>query len=118
MYIGTPALYGFSAESAPELADWLTAPLVIHCGEDPFCYDRFSAYIEANRSEWNMIPLPPDGGVTVSLMIPSANSAPHLREAPWRKSYGWFDVMGQPITAFPLEDCEQIVFFRPERLPE
>ena len=118
MYIGTPALYGFSAESAPELADWLTAPLVIHCGEDPFCYDRFSAYIEANRSEWNMIPLPPDGGVTVSLMIPSANSAPHLREAPWRKSYGWFDVIGQPITAFPLEDCEQIVFFRPERLPK
>ncbi len=111
MYLGTPRMFGLTAEENPELADWLDAPLMIHCGEDPFCYDRFSEYIDAQ--DFRMDTSPPDGGVTVSLIVPKTEDAPRFREAPWGTRYGYFTVMNQPLTAFPLEDVTEIAWFRP-----
>ena len=112
MYIGTPRMFGLNAENAPELAEWLDAPMMIHCGEDPFCYDRFKAYIDAHAKEWRMTTSPPDGGVTVSLIAESISLAPHVREAPWGKKYGYFEVMGQQMTLFPTDDCAEIAWYR------
>ena len=111
MVIGTPRTLGLTAENAPELEDWMDVPLIIHCGEDPFCYDRFSAYIDAQN--FRMDTNPPDGGVTVSILLPQRKDAPHHREAPWKKDYGYFTVLGQPLLAFPLEDVTELAWFRP-----
>ncbi len=111
MYLGTPRMYGLTAESAPELAEWLDSPLMIHCGEDPFCYDRFKAYIDTK--DFRMTTSPPDGGVTVSLLVPDLSTAPHLREAPWGKQYGYFTVLDQPLTVFPLDDCTEFAWLHP-----
>ena len=114
MYIGTPRQYGWTEESAPEWRDWLDAPLLIHCGEDPFVTDRFEQYIDAHRDEWNMIPYPPDGGVTVSLGVPDKKDALHLREASWGTEYGYWTVEGLGIRAFPTATNGSVVWFRPE----
>ena len=111
MYLGTPRMFGLTAESAPELADWLDAPLLIHCGEDPFCYDRFSEYIAAQ--DYRMTTSPPDGGVTVSLLVPRLTDAPHVRQAPWGREYGYFLVGEQPLTVLPLADCTELAWTRP-----
>lgn len=111
MVLGSPRMFGLSAETAPELAPWLDVPLIIHCGEDPFCHDRFDAYID--RQDYRMDTSPPDGGVTVSLLLPSIKDAPHLREAPWGEKYGYFTVLSQPLTVFPLSDCEQLAWLCP-----
>ncbi len=113
MVLGTPRMFGLTAENAPEAAEWLDAPLMIHCGEDPFLYDRFKAYIEA--SDFRMQTTPPDGGVTVSLILPDLSGAPRIREAPWGKKYGYFEILGQTMTAFQLADCSEIAWFRPLR---
>lgn len=111
MVLGTPRMFGLTAENTSELKEWLDAPLIIHCGEDPFCYDRFKAYIE--KQDFRMDTNPPDGGVTVSLLIPQKKDAPHQREAPWKKEYGYFTVLGQPLLVFPLEDVTDLAWFRP-----
>ena len=113
MYLGTPAMYGLTEENAPELKEWLDAPMMIHCGEDPFCYDRFKAYIDGQ--DWRMTTSPPDGGVTVSLIVPAVQDAPRIREAPWGKKYGYFILPEQQMTAFPLSDCTETAWFRPVR---
>ena len=113
MVLGTPRMFGLTSENAPELAGWLDAPMMIHCGEDPFLYDRFKAYIEDQNFRMNTTP--PDGGVTVSLLLPSRTDAPHIRQAPWGKEYGYFNLMDQTMTVFTLSDCREMAWFRPER---
>ena len=113
LVLGTLRMYGVSEQSAPELADWLDVPVMIHCGEDPFCYDRFRAYIEGQN--WRMDTSPPDGGVTVSMLVPSLQDAPHVREAPWGKEYGYFEIMSQQMTVFPLDDCTELAWTRPQK---
>ncbi len=111
MILGTPRLYGLNEENAPELAGWLDYPMMIHCGEDPFCYDRFRDYIQ--KQAYRMDTTPPDGGVTVSLLTEHKGDAPHIRQAPWGKEYGYFSVMGQEMTVFPLDDCREMAWMRP-----
>ena len=113
MYLGTLRMFGLTETTAPELRDRLDDPLMIHCGEDPFCYDRFRAYIEAQ--EYRMTTSPPDGGVTVSLLVQSLKDAPKTRKAPWGKEYGYFELDDQQITVFPLEDCGALAWTRPVR---
>lgn len=107
--IGTPRQYGLTEENTPDLAGWLDAPMMIHCGEDPFVYRRFSAYIET-LSYRRISVTPPDGGVTVSVLVSSPGDAPNREKAPWGKEYGYFRVMGQEMTAFPVSDCGRIAW--------
>ena len=111
MLIGTPRMYGMTAENAPELAAFLDAPLMIHCGEDPFVYDRFLEYIQSRS--YRISVTPPDGGVTVSLLVNTPADAPHSRTAPWKKDYGYFLWQGQPITAYPLSACRRLAWLHP-----
>ena len=111
LYLGTPRMFGLTEANAPDLAGFLDFPLMIHCGEDPFVHDRFRAYIDAQQG-WRMAVTPPDGGVTVSLLTAALQDAPYLREAPWQKEYGYFTVMGQTLTVFPVSDCREIAWLR------
>ncbi len=111
MYLGTPRMFGLSEENAPELSGRLDSPLMIHCGEDPFCHDRFKAYIESQDFRLNTSP--PDGGVTVSLLVSAREEAPRQRTAPWDREYGYFTVLDQPLLIFPMEDVVETAWFRP-----
>ena len=111
MILGTPRQLGLTAEDVPELADHLDDPLMIHCGEDPFVYDRFREWIEAQH--FRKATTPPDGGVTVSLLLPSAGDAAHLRQAPWGKEYGYFEAFGQTVTVYPLDSQTRIAWYCP-----
>ena len=113
MIIGTPRMYGITAEEAPELADWLDAPLMIHCGEDPFVHDRFASYIETLTYRIKITP--PDGGVTVSLLVNTPEDAPHVRTAPWGKNYGYFLLGDQALTVYPLSSCRKLAWLHPLR---
>ncbi len=109
IYLGIPRQYGITGENAPELAEWLDAPMMIHCGEDPFVYDRFAEYLRGGETRRVRV-TPPDGGVTVSILVNGAEDAPHRRAAPWGREYGYFRVMGQEMTAFPLRECRRIAW--------
>ena len=116
MILGTPRIYGLTEQNAPELAGFLDSPMMIHCGEDPFCYDRFEQYIKGLSYR---IPItPPDGGVTVSLLVSSIGEAPHTRVAPWKKEYGYFEVLGQQMTVYPVNSCRKLAWTRPIRADE
>ena len=113
LILGTPRMYGLTEKNAPELAAFLDMPMMIHCGEDPFVHDRFVAYV--NTLPENPKITPPDGGVTVSLLLPSVEGAPWLRRAPWGTDYGYFQVLGQQMTVFPLSDCVSMAWLQPLR---
>ena len=108
MYIGVPEDYGLTAENAPEIADYLHCPLMIHCGYNPFYTDRYAAYISEmgyrNTS-------PPDGGVTVSLL--GVEAATNSRTDRGRV-YDYFMVMGQPLSVFHLNDCTRMAWVAQE----
>jgi len=111
MIIGTPRMFGLNAENSPELAGWLDVPLMLHCGEDPFVYDRFADYI--STQSFRLPITPPDGGVTVSLLVNTLSDPPHIRTAPWKKDYGYFLAEGEPLTVYPLADDRKLAWTRP-----
>ena len=108
MYLGTLRQFGWTETDCGEAVAVLDDPLVIHCGGNPFYYERYQAYIGemGYRNTW-----PPDGGVTVSVVQRDAEGAPHSGEAPWGRRFGWFWVEGTPLTVFPLADCTQIAWY-------
>ncbi len=114
MIIGTPRMYGMTADTAPDLAGLLDRPMMIHCGEDPFVYDRFRAYIEGLSGK--RVITPPDGGVTVSLLVNDLEEAPRKRTAPWGTVYGYYEVPGGQMIAYPISDCQAFAWVQPVRL--
>lgn len=66
MYIGTLQDYGFTAAEAPELAEYLDYPLVIHSSGNPLLKVRFQDLILSNEVYSSC--MPPSGGVAVSIL--------------------------------------------------
>ena len=110
LYLGTLRTYGWTEETAGEALPALDLPLVIHCGENPFYYQRYLEYIRAQGWENTF---PPDGGVTVSVILPDTLSAPRRETAPWGDEFSWYLLEGTPLLAFPLQDCEDLAWFCP-----
>ena len=54
---------------------------------------------------------PPDGGVTVSVLLPDADAAPRAETAPWGKTYGWFLLEDSPLLVFSLADCGTLAWY-------
>ena len=114
MYLGTMRQFGFSASDAGEAAELLDSPLVIHCGGNPFYYDRYQEYI---REQGYRNTMPPDGGVTVSVIRRTDTDAPHSRDTSWGKHFGWYLLRGeQPLLVFRLEDCTELAWYGSEVL--
>ena len=97
-------------------------PIAIRLLNQPLVAPQFSdpaevvSYMGATQAqEYRMTTSPPDGGVTVSLLVQSLKDAPKTRKAPWGKEYGYFELDDQQITVFPLEDCGALAWTRPVR---
>ena len=112
MYLGTMRMFGWTEWTAGEAAGLLDEPLVIHCGGNPFYYERYQEYIKdmGYRNTY-----PPDGGVTVSVVQATDRDAPHTTDTSWGKHFGWYLADGQPLLVFRLDDCTDIAWFGPER---
>ena len=111
MYLGTMRMFGWTEATAGEAADLLDEPLVIHCGGNPFYYERYKEYIrEMNyRNTY-----PPDGGVTVSVIQRTDSDAPHSTDTSWGKHFGWYNLAdGSPLLVFRLEDCTDLAWYGP-----
>jgi cell wall-associated NlpC family hydrolase len=114
MYLGTMRQFGLKEADAGEAADLLDWPLVIHCGGNPFYYDRYQVYIRemGYRNTW-----PPDGGVTVSVIRRTDRDAPNSVDTSWGKHFGWYLMKDdQPLLVFRLEDCTDLAWYGPEKL--
>ena len=90
----------------------LDLPLVIHCGGDPFYYDRYQTYIGEKGYENTY---PPDGGVTVSVIQPNGSGAPNSTDTFWGRHFDWYTLEGQPLLVFPLEDCIKMIWYHNDR---
>ena len=113
MYLGTMRQFGITESAAGEAAELLDYPLVIHCGGNPFYYDRYEEYI---REQGYKNTYPPDGGVTVSVIRATDKDAPHSRDTSWGKHFGWYLMQdGQPLLVFRLDDCTDMAWYGPER---
>ena len=110
MYLGTMRMFGWTEADAGEAAPVLDAPLVIHCGDNPFYYERYEPFI---REQGYRDTYPPDGGVTVSVVQRTAAKAPHHMETDWGKEFGWYLADGSPLLVFPLEDCAAVAWYDP-----
>ena len=112
MYLGTMRQFGWKESTAGEAAPLLDAPLVIHCGGNPFYYERYRQYI---REKGFNNTYPPDGGVTVSVVQQTDRNAPHSTDTSWGKHFGWYNIKDtQPLLVFRLEDCTDIAWYGPE----
>ncbi|MCR5566266.1 MAG: C40 family peptidase [Clostridiales bacterium] len=115
MYLGTMRMFGWTEANAGEAASLLDEPLVIHCGGNPFYYDRYKVYISEKGYRNTM---PPDGGVTVSVIRQTDADAPHSRDVFWGKHFGWYNIRaGQPLLVFRLEDCTDLAWYGPLGTP-
>ena len=111
MYLGTMRMFGWTEASAGEAAALLDEPLVIHCGGNPFYYDRYKIYIQEMHYRNTM---PPDGGVTVSVIQQTDRNAPHETDTFWGKHFGWYNITEkQPLLVFRLEDCTELAWYGP-----
>ena len=108
MYLGTLRQFGWTEADAGEAASLLDEPLVIHCGGNPFYYDRYLAYI---REKGYRNTYPPDGGVTVSVIRKTNKDAPHTMTTKWGKFFGWYMLGDYPLLVFPLDDCTEMAWF-------
>ena len=108
MYLGTLRQFGWTETDAGEAAPLLDEPLVIHCGGNPFYYDRYLAYIRENGFRDTY---PPDGGVTVSVIRQTNRDAPHTTTTSWGRFFGWYLLGDYPLLVFPLDDCTDIAWF-------
>ena len=112
MYLGTLRQFGWTEKNAGEALPLLDAPLVIHCGGSPFYYERYRKYIEEQGFKNTM---PPDGGVTVSVIQETNLDAPHSMDVFWGKHFGWYMIDNQPLLVFPLDDCTDMAWYGPEK---
>jgi hypothetical protein len=117
MYIGTLRDYGFTAEDGPLLAPWLDYPLAIHCGANFVYTERFTAYLAGKTGDpYYKDVLPPDGGVTVSILGVARGSAP-CSGVYNGSTFEWFELPGgYKLTTWDLSSATSFCWWRPEGL--
>ena len=108
MYLGTLRQFGWTETDAGEASPLLDEPLVIHCGGNPYYYNRYYDYIQEKgyRNTY-----PPDGGVTVSVIRSTNKNAPHTMTTKWGKFFGWYMLGDYPLLVFPLDDCTEMAWY-------
>lgn len=107
MYIGTLSDYGYTAEDAPELKEYLTYPLVIHCGLCPPYGERYAVYIRENGLNCNTT----DGGVAVAIIGMPASVAPHFLYQ-YHYDHYYFDLNGYMLRIYDIFTTSSYVWFR------
>ena len=107
MYIGTLADFGYTEDDAPELSQYLTYPLLVHCGLCPPYAQRYQAYIDTNGLNCHTT----DGGVAVTIVGIPAEDAPHYLYADHYDHY-YFDLNGYFLRIYDLFNTTSYVWFR------
>lgn len=112
MFIGTLRGFGYTADTAPELADYLDYTLVIHCGPNPDYAARMQTFLETHGDDpyYENVSLP-DGGVAVSIIGVEPEEAPH-RASDNGVLYSYFDLDGYRLTVWDLEAASAFCWFR------
>lgn len=112
MFIGTLREYGFTAETAPELADYLDYTLVIHSGPNPDYGPRMQKYLDEHADDpyYANVNIP-NGGVSVSIIGVPVEDAPHQVEDS-NVLYHYFDLNGYRLTIWDLEAATSFCWFR------
>jgi len=108
MFLGTLRSLGIPEGDVPEVAGLYDAPLFIHCGSNLFYYDRYLPWIK--EQGYTQV-YPPDGGVTVSVAMPDLSLAQETGKAVWGQSFGWFDIGGESLLIFPLDNCNELAWY-------
>ena len=107
MFIGTLADYGYTAENAPGLADYLDYPIVVHSGKNPFYGERYEKYIQENGLRCNTT----NGGVCISIVGVPTDKAPHSVLSD-KQTFYYFDLDGYMLTIYDVFTCTSYVWFR------
>lgn len=113
MFIGTLREFGFTAETAPELADYLDYTLVIHSGPNPDYGPRMRKYLDEHADDpyYENINIP-NGGVNVSIIGVPVQDAPH-QVTDSNVLYYYFELPdGYKITIWDLEAATSFCWFR------
>lgn len=113
MFIGTLREFGFTAETVPELAEYLDYTLVIHCGPHPDYGERMQQFLDAHADDsyYDNVKVP-NGGVTVSIIGVPLEAAPH-HGMDGEEEYYWFELPdGTKLTIWDLEGCTSFCWFR------
>lgn len=101
IYIGTLRDFGYTQEKLGDmLAPYIDYPLVIHCGMNNYHTAWYTQYLEENNIKGVV---PPDGGVTISLLGVPYDDCPYT-ETMWEgtknvKTFYWFDLEGYNLTS-------------------
>ena len=101
IYIGTLGSFGYTAEMLGEtLAPYINYPLVIHCGMNNYHTAWYTQYMQDEGIEGVV---PPDGGVTISIVGAPYDACPYT-ETMWEgtknvKTFHWFDLEGYNLTS-------------------
>ena len=107
MYIGTLEDYGYTAQDAPELADYLEYPLLVHCGLCPPYSERYQAYIDENNLDCNTT----DGGVAITIVGMPVGDVPHHLYQDHYDHY-YFDLNGYFLRVYDIDAATSYVWFR------
>ena len=107
MYIGTLSDFGYTAADAPELEDYLTCPLLVHCGLCPPYSERYQSYIDENGLDCRTT----DGGVAITIVGMPADDAPHYLYADHYDHY-YFDLNGYFLRVYDIKNTSSYVWFR------
>ena len=112
MFIGTLRDYGYTAETAPELAEYLDYTLVIHSGPNPEYGPRMQKYLDEHADDeyYKNVKIP-NGGVSVSIIGAPVEKAPHQVEDS-NVLYHYFDLDGYKLTIWDLEAATSFCWFR------
>ena len=111
MYVGTLRMYGYTEEEVPELADELDSPLIMHCSVNASIADRFAYLLENGRPVYRYATVT-DGGVCVSLLCDSAESAPKHVFQQKQDTYYYLLPDDTWLTVLPLEDARLAFWVR------
>ncbi len=112
MFIGTLREFGYTAETAPELADYLDYVLVIHSGPNPDYGARMQKYLDEHADDdyYRNVKVP-NGGVCVSIIGVPVEDAPH-QVVDGKETYYYFDLDGYRLTIWDLEAATTFCWFR------
>lgn len=112
MFIGTLRDYGYTAETAPELAEYLDYTLVIHCGPNPDYATRMQTFLDEQGDDayYKGVNLP-SGGVAVAVIGMDPTEAPH-RASDNGTLYSYFDLDGYRLMVWDLEAASYFCWFR------
>ena len=112
IYMGTLREFGYTADQLPALAGYLDYPLMLHCGQNHYSYQRFQSLIEAAADPKLEEVSPTDGGVGVCILgvdKEDAEMAITCHEAVSR----CFDVEGSCVTIMGFANVRDYFVYRP-----